>query len=65
MRYRMLCNLCGEVIGVYEPVTVARGNWVRATSLVLEPELSDAAGVRRYHDQCAKLVFEGNWAPRT
>ena len=62
---RSVCDLCGEAIDAYEPVPVVNDNWVRVTSLVLEPELSDAAGVRRYHDQCAKLVFEGNWAPRT
>lgn len=55
------CKLCGEGISEYEPVTVVSGNWVRVTSLAVEPELSRAADVRLYHDQCSRLIFEGGW----
>jgi hypothetical protein len=44
------CELCGEVIGVYEPLVRIVDGRLRRTSRAAEPEL--AAGDDCYHDSC-------------
>jgi hypothetical protein len=43
------CRVCGDVIGVYEPVVVCDAS-PRTTSLAAEPTLD--AGARCYHRLC-------------
>ncbi len=47
---RLLCELCGDVIGAYEPLVVCNADGARTTSRAAEPNLgaSDAA----YHRDC-------------
>lgn len=46
------CLLCGDVIGVYEPlVTCERGAHARTTSRAAEPGLESAGGAY-YHRAC-------------
>ena len=48
---RFLCEVCGDVIGVYEPLVMRTIDDERMTSRAAEPELraSDAA---YYHREC-------------
>ena len=46
------CNLCGEVIGVYEPLIVAvSGETTRETSQAAEREIASRPG-KHYHLAC-------------
>lgn len=38
---RLTCRVCGDVIGVYEPLLVCGQAQTRTTSLAREPELHD------------------------
>jgi hypothetical protein len=42
---RCLCEVCGDVIGVYEPFVIRSGHEERTTSRAAEPELSVGDGV--------------------
>jgi hypothetical protein len=46
-----LCEVCGEVIGVYEPLVMCTSREERTTSRAAEPELSLGDGVC-YHREC-------------
>jgi hypothetical protein len=48
---RFLCEGCGVVIGVYEPLVVGEGQDVRTTSRAAEPHLR-AGLVPHYHREC-------------
>lgn len=45
------CDRCGEILGVYEPVTVLAAGVPRETSVAAEPSLATYAG-RRFHPSC-------------
>jgi hypothetical protein len=45
------CDHCGQVIGVYEPVTVLAGGVARETSVAADPALRTSTGPR-YHRIC-------------
>ena len=45
------CDGCGQVIGVYEPVTVVDDGLTRQTSVAAEPGVR-ALPVERYHQAC-------------
>jgi hypothetical protein len=45
------CDDCGDVIGVYEPMTIMDGGRARETSLAAEPRLA-AHGQRSFHRAC-------------
>lgn len=49
---RLRCRLCGEVIGVYEPVIVGVEAGWRETSVAAEPHLDGDC----YHGQCLVLA---------
>ncbi len=55
---RLRCDRCGEVIGVYEPVTVVDGGAHRGTSVAAEPALASLPGAR-YHEACFTAGGEG------
>jgi hypothetical protein len=40
-----VCPVCGDAIGVYEPVLVIDGGWARTSSLLREPLLGSGADV--------------------
>jgi hypothetical protein len=42
---RLLCPLCGDVIGVYEPVLVVGEGTARTSSLAREPHLASGEDV--------------------
>jgi len=44
------CRLCGEVIGVYEPLITLTGGCAVESSRALDPALSD--GAENYHRAC-------------
>lgn len=44
----LYCQLCGEVIGVYEPLVVSENNRARVTSRAAEPMLP-ASGAYSHH----------------
>jgi hypothetical protein len=46
------CELCGDVIGVYEPLIHAHGNGVRASSRAADPSLSVGTSGSLYHAAC-------------
>ena len=52
------CDDCGDVIGVYEPMTIVDGTRIRETSLAAEPRLA-AHGDGSFHRDC----FENSVAP--
>jgi hypothetical protein len=45
------CDGCGQVIGVYEPVTVVDDGLTRQTSVAAEPSIR-VLPVERYHQAC-------------
>jgi hypothetical protein len=45
------CQLCGEVIGVYEPLVVCQSSHSRTTSRAAEPDLCTQDGAH-YHRAC-------------
>jgi hypothetical protein len=45
------CPLCGDVIGVYEPMVLVNEHGPRETSGAAEPTLGDAPGAR-FHRDC-------------
>lgn len=57
MRHRRLprCDLCDEVIGVYEPILVEGPDGDRVTSLAADPEL-DVRGLLCRHPSCADTM---------
>jgi hypothetical protein len=46
------CDLCGEPLGVYEPLVEVDGERVRRTSRAASPELKCGQGVSCYHAHC-------------
>lgn len=53
------CELCGEVIGVYEPLVVCERSYARTTSLAAEPGLRARDGAyshRACFSQCDSLA---------
>lgn len=48
---RLRCRLCGDVIGVYEPLVHSLDGAARATSRAAEPGVASAPG-ERYHRDC-------------
>lgn len=46
------CDLCGEPLGVYEPLVEIDGERVRRTSRAAAPELSCGHGGSCYHARC-------------
>jgi hypothetical protein len=46
------CLVCGEVIGVYEPLVQVFADGVRESSRAAEPALSGGAGGSLYHAAC-------------
>jgi hypothetical protein len=45
-----LCEDCGDLIGVYEPLVVRNRDGMRITSRAAEPELRAAARAYSHHD---------------
>lgn len=45
------CDHCGDIIGVYEPVTVLAAGVPRETSVAAEPSLTTSPN-RRFHRRC-------------
>lgn len=52
-----LCERCGDVIGVYDPLVHVAGETARRTSRAAEPDIA-AVGGRIYHDVCYQLAME-------
>jgi hypothetical protein len=48
------CMLCGDVIGVYEPLVLCRGSEPLITSLASDPTLDSADA--HYHHDCYNTV---------
>jgi hypothetical protein len=46
-----VCEHCGDVIGIYEPLVACAADGERTTSRAAEPELEAAAGAY-YHRDC-------------
>ena len=46
------CELCGEVIGVYEPLIYVHANGVHESSRAADPGLSAGASGSIYHAAC-------------
>jgi hypothetical protein len=46
------CELCGEVIGVYEPLIYVHANGVHESSRAASPGLSAGASGSLYHAAC-------------
>lgn len=46
------CGVCGEPLGVYEPVVEVDGKQVRRTSRAAVPDLCRGDGVACYHAAC-------------
>jgi hypothetical protein len=54
---RLLCEACGDVIGVYEPLVMRTSDSERATSRAAEPELRARDGAY-FHRQCRDASAE-------
>jgi hypothetical protein len=55
---RFLCEACGDVVGVYEPLVMRTAENQRTTSRAAEPELRAGDGAyfhRECHDLAARL----------
>jgi len=48
--HALVCDRCGDVIGIYEPTVVVDGE-PRETSRAAEPDLAERPG-ERYHRAC-------------
>jgi hypothetical protein len=48
----VICPICGEQVGVYEPSAVIEADGARLTSLAAEPELR-GRGISLLHADCA------------
>jgi hypothetical protein len=46
------CTLCGEPLGVYEPLVEVEGEQIIRTSRAARPELASAANGSTYHARC-------------
>jgi hypothetical protein len=57
MSRRLLCPVCGDVIGVYERLLVIAGGSVRASSLAGEPSLRSGEQVVVHHACGADLAI--------
>ena len=55
----VLCAVCGDVIGVYEPLVVVGLGPMRSSSLLREPELRSSVEVLAHSGCAADLGFEG------
>jgi hypothetical protein len=55
----MRCGHCGEVIGIYEPLVLAHGGLVRATSVAGEPRIAAEPG-ERFHRACYAETSAGS-----
>jgi len=51
---RFVCEVCGDVIGVYEPLVMRTGENERKTSRAAEPELQARDGAY-FHSECHDL----------
>ena len=51
------CQLCGDVIGMYEPLILLTNHAVRETSRTAEPGLAATAG-DHYHSECYSAKLE-------
>jgi len=51
-----LCDHCGDVIGVYEPMVVLEGVSERHTSRANEPRRNPRASI--YHRECRDLGYD-------
>jgi hypothetical protein len=49
---RVLCDLCGEQIGVYEPVVYLAGPFFKRTYRAAEPAIDDIADGTVLHASC-------------
>ena len=49
---RWPCEVCGTVVGSYEPAVFVRGHEVVHASRAAEPELVAEPGCRLMHDGC-------------
>jgi hypothetical protein len=47
-----LCEVCGEPLGVYEPLVEVRGERIRRTSRAAAPDLLCGHGASCYHARC-------------
>jgi hypothetical protein len=52
------CALCGEVIGVYEPMVVVVDGQVRETSQAAEDAAAEAVAAVRYHRACYQSTVD-------
>jgi hypothetical protein len=59
MTDRVVCPLCGDVIGVYEPLLVVGGGFGRRSSLVREPMLGSGEDVIVHHACGLELGISG------
>jgi hypothetical protein len=55
--FPLRCQVCGALIGVYEPLMVRGDGIVRETSRASEPDLSPIAG-EHYHSACYPAELE-------
>lgn len=51
-RERVLCILCGEPIGVYEPAVFVAGPVVERTSRAAKPGIEELTEYRSFHHSC-------------
>jgi hypothetical protein len=51
------CQMCGVLIGAYEPLKVRADGAVRTSSIASDPELSPMIG-EHYHRDCYDLQLE-------
>lgn len=54
------CELCGDVIGVYEPLIYVHGNRVHESSRAADPGLSATAIGSLYHASCYESSSGGD-----
>ena len=54
---RFVCERCGDVIGVYEPLVVGDGRSIRTTSRAAEPQLRAGLGAHYHHACYAALAL--------
>ena len=64
MRDGLKCSVCGDALGVYEPVVVSAGGSMRTTSLAAEPELYFGSRTVIHRD-CARAPAAPGCTPIT
>jgi hypothetical protein len=55
MNDRPVCNVCGDAVGMYEPVVALTADSMHRSALAREPQLADSRAVLVHRDCATEL----------